>query len=150
MGGVESARMFQVSTFHPPGHVNVSRRCTVLVVDDESSILRLLARSLDAFGYATLEVTGADDALTCLRGNRVEAAILDVRMPGGKSGLDLLEAIRADPDRAALPVLILTGLTLSDAEVARVRALDAHVYYKPQPVDVLARKLDQLLGKRRG
>jgi len=128
----------------------VSRRFVVLVVDDESSILRLLARSLDAFGYATLEVTGADDALHCIGGNRVDAAILDVRMPGGKSGLDLLEAIRTDPDHAELPILILTGVTLSDAEAARARQLDAHVFYKPQPVEVLAQKLDQLLRKPRG
>ena len=128
----------------------MSRRFVVLVVDDESSILRLLARSLDAFGYATLEVTGADDALHCLRANRVDAAILDVRMPGGKSGIDLLDAIRADPEHPALPVLILTGVTLSDAEAARVRALDAHVFYKPQAVEVLAQKLDELLRKQRG
>jgi CheY-like chemotaxis protein len=139
-----------VSAFQSPSHVNVSRRFVVLVVDDESSILRLLARSLDVFGYATLEVTGADDALSCLRANRVDAAILDVRMPGGKSGLELLDAIRADPDRAQLPVLILTGVTLSDAEAARVRALDAHVFYKPQAVEVLAQKLAELLEKRRG
>ena len=139
-----------MDTSPPSGHINVSRRFVVLVVDDEASILRLLARSLDAFGYATLEVTGADDALSCVRTNRVDAAILDVRMPGGKSGLELLEAIRADPDHAGLPVLILTGVTLSDAEAAHVGVLDAHVFYKPQAVEVLARKLGQLLGKQGG
>ena len=135
-------------TSHPSDHVNVSRRFTVLVVDDESSILRLLARSLDAFGFATLEVANADDALSCMTSNRVDAAILDVRMPGGKSGLELLEALRADPERAGLPVLILTGVTLTSAEEARARAFDAHVFYKPQAVEVLVRKLKELLGQR--
>ena len=127
----------------------MSRRFVVLVVDDESSILRLLARALDEFGFATLEVTSADDALSCIAANRVDAAILDVRMPGGKSGLDLLEAIRRDPGHAALPILILTGVTLTNAETDRARQLDAHVFYKPQPMEVLARKLDQLLRKPR-
>ena len=132
------------------GHINVAKRLNVLVVDDESSILRLLARSLDAHGYATLEVAGVDDALSCMKANRVDAAILDVRMPGGKSGLELLETLRADPERAALPVIILTGVMLTELEAARVRALDAHVFYKPQPIEVLVQKLDQLLGRRRG
>jgi two-component system chemotaxis response regulator CheY len=139
-----------VSGAHPSDHINVARRFTVLVVDDESSILRLLARSLDAFGYATLEVTGADDALSCMRSNHVDAAILDVRMPGGTSGLELLEALRADPDRARMPVLILTGVTLTTAEERRAQALGAHVFYKPQAVEVLARTLDRLLEKPQG
>lgn len=130
-------------------HINLARRFTVLVVDDESSILRLLARSLDTFGYATLEVAGSEDALACLKTNKVDAAILDVRLPGGRSGLEVLETIRADPDHEALPIIILTGVTLTDAERARVRALDAHVFYKPQTMELLVQKLDELLGKRR-
>lgn len=132
------------------GHINVARRYTVLVVDDEASILRLLARSLDAFGYATLEVADADDALSCVKSNRVDAAILDVRMRGGKSGLELLEALRADPDHAGMPVLILTGVTLTTAEQQRVRALDAHVFYKPEAMETLVQKLKELLGRRSG
>ena len=121
----------------------------MLVVDDESSILRLLARSLDAFGYATLEVAGSEDALTCVRKNKVDAVILDVRMPGGRSGLEVLEELRADPDHEELPVIILTGVTLTDAEAARVIALNAHVFYKPQTPQLIVQKLDELLGRKR-
>lgn len=119
------------------------------MVDDEASILRLLARSLDAFGYATLEAADVGEALSCLRFNTVDAAIFDVRLPRGGSGLELLATVRADSDRKALPILILTGVPLTDAEAHRVRSLGAHVFYKPQPVETLVRKLDELLGKRR-
>lgn len=131
------------------GHINVARRLTVLVVDDESSILRWLARSLDAYGYATLEAAHADDALRCLKANRVEAAIFDVRMPGGRSGLELLEVLREHPDHKELPVIILTGVALTDRESARVRSLGATVLYKPQDAERLVEKLDTALGKKR-
>lgn len=130
-------------------HINLARRFTILVVDDESSILRMLARSLDAFGYATLEVAGAEDAISCAKTHKVDAAILDVRLPGGRSGLEVLEALRADPDHEDLPIIILTGVILTDAEAARALALDAHVFYKPQALELLVQKLDELLGKRR-
>ena len=130
-------------------HINLARRLTVLVVDDETSILRLLARSLDAFGYATLEVAGSEDALSCLKKNKVDAAILDVRMPGGRSGLEVLEELRADPDHEELPVIILTGVTLTDKEAARVRTLNAYVFYKPQAPKLIVEKLDELLGRKR-
>jgi two-component system chemotaxis response regulator CheY len=127
--------------------INLGRRFTVLVADDESSILRVLALSLDKFGFATLEATGFDDALRYIRANRVDAAILDVRMPGGGSGLELLEAIRADATITWLPVIILTGNVLTDKEAKRVRELRAHVFYKPTPMETLAQKLREQLGR---
>jgi CheY-like chemotaxis protein len=125
--------------------INLGRRFTVLLMDDESSILRMLARALDTFGYATLEAKSPDEALVVLRANRVDAAILDVRLPGGTSGLDLLETLRKDKRLAKLPVLFLTGNLLSLAEGQRVRQLDGHVFYKPSRVDAIAEKLDELL-----
>lgn len=131
------------------GRINLGRRFTVLVMDDESSILRMLARSLDAFGYATLEAKSADEALIVVRANRVDAAILDVRLPGGTSGLELLETFRTDKTLAKLPVLILTGNMLTLAESQRVRQLDAHLFYKPSRVEAIAEKLDGLLKHKR-
>ena len=125
------------------------RRFTVLLMDDESSILRMLARSLDAFGYATLEAKSAEEALIVLRANRIDAAILDVRLPGGTSGLDLLETFRADKTLAKLPVLILTGNMLTLAEGQRVRQLDGHVFYKPSRVEAIAEKLEELLRPKK-
>jgi hypothetical protein len=75
----------------------------------------LLARSLDAFGYAPLEAADASRGF----------------------------------DYEHLPVLILTGVTLSTDDALRVRALGAHPFYKPQPVATLVHELDELLGKRR-
>ncbi|MBM3819810.1 MAG: response regulator [Acidimicrobiia bacterium] len=131
------------------GRINLGRRFTVLVMDDESSILRMLGRSLDQFGYATLEAKSADEALIVLRANRVDAAILDVRLPGGTSGLELLETFRTDKKLAKLPVLILTGNMLTLAESQRVRQLDAHLFYKPSRVEAIAEKLDELLKHKR-
>jgi DNA-binding response OmpR family regulator len=131
------------------GRVNVARRLTVLVVDDEASILRWLARSLDAYGYATLEAADAEDALRCLESNRIEAAIFDVRMPGGRSGLELLEELREHPDHNGLPVILLTGIRLTESQAARVNALGATVFYKPSRVEPLVERLDQALGKKR-
>jgi CheY-like chemotaxis protein len=131
------------------GRINLGRRFTVLLMDDESSILRMLARALDTFGYATLEAKSADEAMVVLRANRIDAAILDVRLPGGTSGLELLETFRKDKKLAKLPVLILTGNLLSLAEGQRVRQLDGHVFYKPSRVEAIAEKLEELLTRKR-
>ena len=78
----------------------------------------------------------------------MDAVILDVRLPQG-SGLDVLASIRQHPKLMHLPVLVLTGVSLTDEEEDRIRRHRAYVFYKPEGIEAITEKLDRLLGHGR-
>lgn len=94
----------------------------VLVVDDQLTVRELERTILEAAGY---RVCTAEDGLAALatleREADVECVVSDVEMPG-MGGLALLEAIRAQPGHATLPVVIVTS---RDDEEALARGADA-------------------------
>lgn len=67
-----------------------------MVVDDERDILTEVDEALTIEGYETTCVDNVDDALNVLRGNdTVDLIVTDLKMPG-KSGLDLINQVRAE------------------------------------------------------
>ena len=118
---------------------------TVLAVDDEESIRLWLTRSLNEFGYDVLEAADRATAHAMLQRSKVDAVILDIRLARG-SGLEVLHYVRTQDDLAALPVIILTGVShLSPEEEAFIEQHQAHLFYKPEAIESIAEKLDQLL-----
>jgi len=94
---------------------------TVLIVDDELSIRRMLGYMLGKTNYTVLMASNGEEALKALATNPVNVVLLDVAMPN-MDGLTLLRHVRAMPDYQALPIIMLTAST---DEAKRVKALDA-------------------------
>lgn len=90
----------------------------ILVVDDEASIRKVVARALGEAGYLTITVPDRKSALEALAGQRFQLAILDVQLPDA-NGLDLCEEIVRDYD---IPVVMLT-VVVDESDV--VRALES-------------------------
>jgi len=104
-----------------------------------------LTRSLNEFGYDVLEAADRATAHAMLQRSRVDAVILDIRLARG-SGLEVLHYLRTHEDLAGLPVIILTGVShLTPEEEAFIERHHAHLFYKPEGIESIAEKLDQLL-----
>jgi two-component system, OmpR family, KDP operon response regulator KdpE len=91
---------------------------TVLIVDDEPQIRRVLRTTLTSHGYSVIEARTGDEALDLIRTEHVDLILLDVNMPG-RSGLETCREIRATGD---VPIIILT---VRNTERDKVQALDA-------------------------
>ncbi|MDX6721129.1 MAG: hypothetical protein QOJ63_3383 [Solirubrobacteraceae bacterium] len=88
----------------------------VLIVDDEPSLAALIAQQLEQLGVQSVQVHSGADALARLRGERFDAMTLDVLM-AGMNGIEVLEAVRADPSLRELPVIFVSvSSTLSQLE----------------------------------
>lgn len=122
---------------------------TVLVVDDEVSVQRLLRDFLEARGYSVKTAGSVGDAISVLEHSIIDAVVLDVRMPK-RSGLELLKLIRLDKNRRNFPVMILTGATLRPDEEAAIARDAGGVFYKPDGIDALAAQLDRLTSQKSG
>jgi hypothetical protein len=95
---------------------------TVLVIDDEPAVRDLMQRFLTKEGFRVVTAPGGEDGLKLARELRPDAITLDVMMPG-LDGWAVLTALKADPDIADIPVIMLTivddrnlGYTLGAAD----------------------------------
>lgn len=101
---------------------------TVLVIEDEPNVRKLVTVNLISRGYAVLEAANAPQALDLLRTAAPDLMILDIKLPE-MTGWDLLAQLAADPNGAVkFPVLVMTA-SIMDAQVDRDRY--------PNVVDVL-------------
>jgi len=91
---------------------------TILVVDDEPQIRRVLSTMLTSQGYPVIEARSGEEALEKIRSERIDLILLDVNMPG-ISGLEACTQIRRSGD---VPIIMLT---VRNSERDKVQALDA-------------------------
>ena len=120
----------------------------VLILDDEPSIRTVLGRFLERHGCAAMEAASvAEVERLTANGERFDGLILDVRLPGRKSGIDLLEQLRRQPGLATTPVIVLTGGQLREDEQTAITKYGAHLFYKPEGFPTLVGFLKQLMGR---
>ena len=91
---------------------------TILIVDDEPQIRRVMLTTLTSHGYTVVEAASGEEALEKLRSERPDLIILDVNMPG-ISGIETCAEIRTSSD---VPIIMLT---IRNSERDKVQALDA-------------------------
>jgi putative two-component system response regulator len=108
----------QTASQRPTARVQHSK---VMIVDDESTNIKILRRLLELEGYKNFVTTSdATEAVALVRQELPDIVLLDLMMPY-VSGLDILAEIRSDESIAFIPVIILTAVT--DRET-RVRAVE--------------------------
>jgi two-component system alkaline phosphatase synthesis response regulator PhoP/two-component system response regulator VicR len=93
---------------------------TILAVDDERSIVRLVQVNLERQGYNVLTAADGREALDQIAKHRPDMVICDVMMPY-MDGLEVLRHLRQDPATRELPVIMLT---------ARAQDQDVFVAYR--------------------
>jgi len=96
----------------------VSEAATILVVDDEPQIRRVMRSTLSIHSYVIIEVNNGEAAIEAVRKHRPDLVLLDVNMPG-IGGLEACREIRRASDA---PIIMLT---VRNAERDKVAALDA-------------------------
>ncbi|GJD59952.1 hybrid sensor histidine kinase/response regulator [Methylobacterium frigidaeris] len=104
-------------------HRAVPKAPSLLLVDDSAFFREMLTPVLKAAGFRVTQAGDAEDALRHLGGEaRFDLVVCDLEMPG-RSGFDLIEAMRKGGGRlAAMPVVALAG-TMAPDSLARARAL---------------------------
>ena len=109
----------------------------VLVLDDHEAVRSVVGRVLHEHGFVALNASSVTEAARLLATTPVAAMILDVKLPGGESGLDLLARIREQPLLASVPAVVMTGVVLSEADRQKVHEHRAHLLHKPAGLTAL-------------
>ena len=89
---------------------------TILIVDDEATVIRVLRRALEKAGYEVLTARNGLEALECLAKATPDVMVTDIEMPK-MTGYELCRALKADPALDFLPVILLTAKASSESKI---------------------------------
>jgi signal transduction histidine kinase/CheY-like chemotaxis protein len=117
----------------------------IVVVDDEPTVRRIMARTLTQHGAQVREAQSAAEALDTIEKDLPDVLVTDISMPG-MTGIQLVETLRAR--RVDLPVLFVSGAELDAREQASLVALNARLLRKPFDMVELARSVQALRDSR--
>ena len=118
----------------------------ILIVDDEPNIVISLEFRMKKEGFEVAVANDGEEALARVASFNPDLMLLDVMMPK-KSGFEVCEALRADPQRAGLQIVMLTAKG-RDTEVAKGLALGADAYVtKPFSTKDLVAKVKAMLAR---
>lgn len=119
----------------------------ILVVDDFATMRRILKHLLGEIGLNdVVEAEDGASALARLRSGGFDLVITDWNMPG-MSGLELLKAIRAEPETARLPVLMVTAEAKRNQIVEAAEAGVNGYIVKPFTSQTLKDKLTKIFAR---
>ena len=126
----------------------MSKDLRFLVVDDFSTMRRIVKNLLNDLGYANVqEADDGQTALPMLQTGNFDFLVTDWNMPG-MPGLDLLKAVRKDPKLAKMPVLMLTAEAKREQIVEAAQAGVNGYVIKPFTAITLKEKIDKILEQR--
>ena len=119
----------------------------ILIVDDFSTMRRIIKNLLRDLGFNnTHEADDGNTALPLLKGGGFDFLITDWNMPG-MQGIDLLRAVRSDPNLSSLPVLLVTAEARRDQIVLAAEAGVNGYIVKPFTAQTLKEKIDKIFER---
>ncbi len=119
----------------------------ILIVDDFSTMRRIIKNLLRDLGFTN--TSEADDGLTALpmlESGKYDFLVTDWNMPG-MQGIDLLKAVRANPELADLPVLMVTAESKKDQIVEAAQSGVNGYVVKPFTAQTLKEKIDKIFER---
>jgi CheY-like chemotaxis protein len=121
------------------------KRLVLIVEDAESCRDTLEVALMELPNLAVRSVTSGEEALEWLAANEVCALVTDLHLPQ-MDGCELIEAIRFEPKRASMPILVISGDS-DPFTPARVTRLGANAYFaKPFSPAEVRQKLAELIS----
>ncbi|MFY2559240.1 sigma-54-dependent transcriptional regulator [Corallococcus terminator] len=99
--------------------MNQVKRAKVLVVDDDSVVLKAVTQILQREGHPVVAIDDAVEGLTAAKDPSIDVVVLDIKMPN-LSGMDLLRGIKAD--RPDVEVIMMTAFATVETAVEAVKA----------------------------
>lgn len=104
---------------------------TILLIEDDSLLQGLYKGKLEDEGFGVVVAGDGKGGLALVRSRRFDLILLDIMLPGGINGFDVLETLKKDPVFSQIPVIVLTNL---DSEEKVAREIGAVAYFKKTKV----------------
>jgi DNA-binding response OmpR family regulator len=121
---------------------------TVLVVEDDPVILRLLEVNFELEGFRVVLAHDGVEGVEVARAERPDVIVSDIMMPRA-SGIELVQTLKADPDTATIPIVLLSAKAqTADLKIGLDAGADDYVTKPFEPLDLVER-VNVLLARAR-
>lgn len=118
----------------------------ILIVEDNDLNLKLFRDLLGAHGYDTMEIKDGLDAVRIAKEYKPDLIIMDIQLPE-ISGLDVTQAIKAEPDLEHIPIVAVTAFAMRDDEERILRAGCQAYMSKPISIGPFLHTIRKFLGE---
>lgn len=126
---------------------HIDRGIKILIVDDFSTMRRIVRNVLSQLGFTNLdEAEDGRAALDKLKNGAYQLVVSDWNMPK-MMGIDLLKAVRADPTLKTLPFLMVTAESQKENVIEAVQAGVSNYIVKPFTAETMEQKLAVIFKK---
>jgi DNA-binding NtrC family response regulator len=122
------------------------KQATILVLDDEATLRRIMADEFEKAGYSVVHFPDKEDGLKWIHHHDVDLVVSDIKSPR-MDGFAFLKLLRSDPSTSGIPCIFVTGM--ADLKIA-IEAVSLGVSdYLVKPVDLtdLMRAVRKALGQ---
>ncbi|KPK02675.1 MAG: hypothetical protein AMK71_01410 [Nitrospira bacterium SG8_35_4] len=127
--------------------MNIDLKMKVLVVDDFSTMRRIVKNLLKQIGFASVdEAEDGAQALSKLKGGDYGFIVSDWNMPN-MDGLSMLKKIREDDELKEIPILMVTAEAEKEKVITAIQAGVNNYIVKPFTGEVLKEKIDKIFDK---
>lgn len=96
----------------------------ILIIEDDPQFQSIYAERFKTEGYEITVASTAKEGLDFLTTTKPDLILLDVMLPGGMNGFDVLEHLKKTPDLSSIPVIMLTNLDTEEKVAREIGVVD--------------------------
>ncbi len=126
--------------------MSAEHNASILIVDDDSSVLESSAELLKGYGYSVISCNNSDDAIARLKENKIDVVLTDIRMPV-VSGIELLEQIQNL--HIGVPVILMTAYAELDIAINAMGKGAFDFIVKPYKSELLVHSIEMAVKHKR-
>lgn len=119
---------------------------SILLVEDNDLISRLYKIKLEKNGYSIDTASTVDSSWNLLLNKNYDLVLLDIMLPGGQNGFDLLERMKKDERYKNIPTIVITNLDGEEKTAEEIGA-DGYLIKSNISLDTLLSKINSLILK---
>lgn len=117
----------------------------ILIVEDDIEAQNLYKEILSAQNFEVIPAANAQEAFQALKNMVPDLILLDIMLPGGQNGFDVLEQIKRSEHLKAIPVIVLTNLDTEEDTARKVGATD-YIVKTDATLDNIVQRVKTLLA----
>lgn len=119
----------------------------IVVIEDEKQLLNVYTSMLTSSDIAVHTAIEGQEGLDIIRKVHPDVILLDIMLPGGMNGFDVLEELKRDDSLKDIPVLVTTNLSSEDKVAKEIGAADYIIKANTSIEDVVAKTKEYLEKK---
>jgi PAS domain S-box-containing protein len=125
----------------------IGTKKTILVVDDDKSLVKSVKYHLEHKGYSTCVAYDGKQALEMIESNRPDLIVLDIVMPN-MDGYEVIKALKSNPETANIPIVLVTGIEIDGGRVKAISVGATEYVTKSEDFNRLYESIDNILGSK--